>query len=560
MTLLIGLLTPSTACPQAPEPPPPAIKASRISSDARPKAQAGAQTVPEGSAAGRPGLRVWGVRLLVGDSERPDRQFFRGEPVEIRALVTGLTAKERRIRLISSWQLEDPRGAIVAHEPATDPGEQPVPAHSSTEVVETAVRLRLPLGATPGAYRATLRFRDGLSGAAATKEIFLQVAGPPPQGGAGLSIQHFKPPPDEDLKAGLPLIVGFELRDLTARATDPGKPGAAWFVKAQGTAVLQDASGRTRYTSPPLLVEERSPVRPALLPVRWRIVLPASLEPGLYSLRLAVEDLHSGRWARVTHDFRLLPGALGLYAVELNDRWRLPRDAFARGETLHLDLLLAGWRGPTDLSLDVGLIGPDNGFYLVRKGAHRVPPEDRTPPPRAVRLTLQLPELAPAGAWRLKLRLRANALGQEATREVPFNLTGPRLEPWPTLRVAELRVRRSASAAPVPLVYLRAGTAYHLDFVAGGMRLVKEEGYYHRVRLRCTLRLWDGLGRVKASQERACEIDRRFSFAPLRIRLAAQWTLPREAIGAHRLEVEVLDLQSNRVSSLQRSVFLLKPR
>lgn len=509
---------------------------------------------PRGTGVEASPLKVSAVRLFGKGGERSPRLFARGEMLEIRALVSGLAARHRRVRLQASMLLVGPDQRIFDRRQDFAAVDQEVPPGMSTDRIEVSIRLGLSPASPPGDYRISLRLVDTFTERGVTEEVDIKVLAPSPSPTPGLSIGHLRPPPDLDLRAGLPLGLDFELAGLTARPAKAGQSGEAWTVKAVGEAELVDASGHTQLRVKRTLVDQTYPFPPALVPLHWPIELPSSLGPGSYLLRFVVKDAHGGERGSAEHRFRLLPGGLGIYSVRVSGAGSVPRASFLRGELMQVELVLAGWRSPADLELDLALVGPDGGFYLVRKGVHRVRKVSARPAHRPIRIPILVPELAPQGSWTLKLRLRSSTQRQEASRDVPFSVEGPPIDPLPSLRILETTLRHPPGGPPVSHTRLRAGQTYQVDLLVGGMKLRNEEGYYHRAELRCALRLRNAVGTLLASQEKACEVNRRFSFAPRRLRLSAEWTLPPGAVGARSLEVEVLDLLSNRVSVSQRPV------
>jgi len=563
------------------------------------------------------GLEVSAVRLLGVGGRRPDGIFARGETVLIRCLLRGLESRGRRIHLRAAITVRAPDGSVLLRRPEFTAVEQRVPPGKSTELVEAAVRLTLSPASPPGRYAVEVRLRDALGSRTGSVKTDLTISGPPAPRTEKLAIRYLRAPQDEDLRAGLPLFIDFEVANPTLqpvtpspsptarrraaarpsmepaaarpsmepaaarpsmeRAADrpsmertadrprepnstgrPAKTGQTRFrVVVKGKAEIVDGAGVVRHMSDETLFSDTLPFRTRQIPIRWGIPLPADLPQGEYLLRLGISDPASGHTARAQHRFKLLPGGLGIYAVRLSGASQVPRQTFMRGERVNVDLIVAGWAAPAKVDLGVGLVGPDHGFYLVRKKAHRIRGEAGGGGHRKLRIPLIIPEFAPRGRWTLKLRAVDHTAQGHASRTLSFQITGRRISPLPTLRVQGLNIRQQPGGPPLPGLFLRAGKTYHLDFAVGGMRLLAEQGYYHRVSLVCTLRLRDKQGRLVAEKKKACEVKRRFSFQPRRLRLRASWTLPPRALGLHQLEVEVLDRQSDRVSMLQRRVFIL---
>jgi hypothetical protein len=589
------------------------------------------------------GLEVKAVRLFGVGGRRPDGIFARGETVLLRCLLRGLESRDRRIHLRAAITVRAVDGSLLLRRPEFTAVKQRVPPGKSTELVEAAVRLTLSPASPPGRYAMEVRLRDALGSRTGSLKTDLTISGPGEPRTEKLAIRYLRAPQDEDLRAGLPLYIDFEVanptlqpvarasvdpaparRGATARPSMEGaqarpsmegaqarpsmegaqarpsmegaqarpsteraaassprrrvtarpresSPGARpesqaqpetpaqprFRVEVKGQAVIVDGAGVVRHTSDKTLFSGTLPFRTRQLPIRWGIPLPADLPQGEYLLRLAISDPASGHTARTQHRFELLPAGLGIYAVRLSGASQVPRQTFMRGERVNVDLMVAGWAAPAKVDLGVGLVGPDHGFYLVRKKAHRIRGEAGGSGNRKLRIPLIIPEFAPRGRWTLKLRAVDHTAGSQASRTLSFQITGRRISPLPTLRVQGLNIRQQPGGPPLPGLFLRAGKTYHLDFAVGGMRLLAEQGYYHRVSLVCTLRLRDKQGRLVAEKKKACAVNRRFSFQPRRLRLRASWTLPPRVLGLHQLEVEVLDRQSDRVSMLQRRVFIL---
>ena len=503
------------------------------------------------------GLKVSAVRMFGVGGERPDHVFARGESLDIRCLLQGIKARDRFVHLKASLRVTGPQNLLILQRPERTLVKQAVPKGRSTHLMETALRIHLSPASPPGDYRAEVRFLDVLTGERGQADVTFRVAGPPLPPGTTFAIHRLHAPPDLDLRAGLPLFLDFEVVHPTVRKQTGTGPG--WHLALDGRAEILDGSGVVRGTAKRKLLSAELPFRARQVPVRWGIPLPRDLPTGEYLLRLTAVDRLSGRTAKAEHRFKLLPGGLGLYGVRLSGAGQVPRTSFGRGEQVNVDLILAGFASPAKVDLGVGLVGPDQGFYLVRKHAYRLRQDPGTAEKR-LRIPLLIPEFAPRGRWTLKLRAQDHTGRAEATRDVTFNVTGRALRPLPTLRIQHLTIRWARGGPPLPGLFLRAGRNYQLDFVVGGAHLKKEQGYYYRVSLTCTLRLRDRQGKLVATKKDACDVARRFSFQPRRLRLKTSWTLPPNVLGLHQLEVEVLDRQSDRVSMLQRRVFVVVPR
>jgi len=520
------------------------------------------------------GLEVSGIRLFGAGGRRWDAVFSRGERIVIRVLIQGLTAKERRIHLRTSLVVRGPDGSVFFQRPESSAIDRAIPAGQSTRLVEAAVQLDLSRASPPGSYEATLKLRDVLGAKRAVEKVPFVVAGSTGNQPSKLTLRRFHAPPDLDLLAGLPLHVAFEPAGFGATAVGAAQPGApaapdaratpgtgrAWKVHLTAKAVVRDGSGVEVGSHTRTLLNQTLPFRTSSLPVAWAIPLPATLAQGSYHLKITVTDRVTGETAGLVHRFTLLPGGLGIYGLRSVGAGGVPRHHFLRGERLTARMHLRGWTQPTDLGVDVGLVGPDRGFYLVRKNAHRLKdPKAVGDKGRSLEIPLTIPEFAPNGRWTLKLRLRDFAGKQHASRTLSFVVTGKALRPLPNLQVSGLILRTWPTGPPVPGLFWRAGQTLHFEAVVGGMRLKKEQGYYHRTRLTCTLRLRDRAGNLKATLEKACQVNRRFSFVPLRLRLRMKWRIPDHLAGHHTFQVEVADDQSDRVSVLQRGCFILIP-
>lgn len=515
------------------------------------------------------GLKVSGIRLFGAGSRRWDAMFSRGERVVIRVLIQGLAARERRIHLRTSLVVRGPNGSVFFQRPESSAIDRAIPAGKSTSLVEAAVQLDLSRASPPGNYEATLRLRDVLGAKRAEVKVGFGVVGATGKQPSKLTLRRFHAPPDLDLLAGLPLHVAFEPAGFGATAVGAAPPGAraapgssqGWKVHLTAKAVLRDGSGVELGSHSKTLLDQTLPFRATSLPVAWAIPLPTTLNQGSYHLKITVTDRISGKTAGLVHRFALLPGGLGIYGLRAVGAGGVPRLHFLRGERLTAQMHLRGWTQPTDLGIDVGLVGPDRGFYLVRKNAHRLKdPKAVGETGRDLGIPLTIPEFAPNGRWTLKLRLRDFAGKHHASRTLAFVVTGKALRPLPGLQVSQLILRTWPTGPPVPGLFWRAGQTLHFEAVVGGMRLHKEQGYYHRTRLTCTLRLRDRAGKLQATLPKACQVNRRFSFVPLRLRLRMKWRIPAHLAGHHTFQLEVADELSDRVSVLQRGCFILIPR
>ena len=509
------------------------------------------------------GLKVSGVRLFGAGGRRWDAIFSRGERVIIRFLIQGLNAKERRVHLRTSLVVRGPDGTVFLRRPESTAIDRTVPAGKSTSLIEAAATLDLSRASPPGTYKATVQVRDVLGTKRTEIKASFQVMGAQGKPPTSLTLRRFHAPPDLDLLAGLPIHVAFEAAGFSAKAGPAtkaaGKPG--WKVHLSAKAVLRDGSGIKLSAHTKSLLKQRLSFRATSLPVAWAIPLAAALKQGSYHLKITVTDHLSGKTVARVHRFALLPGGLGIYGLRAAGDGGVPRQHFLRGERLTVHMHLRGWTQPTDVGIDVGLVGPDKGVYLMRKKAHRwKDPKAKGAAGRDLKIPLTIPEFAPNGRWQLKLRLRDFAGKAHASRAIPFVVTGKALRPLPGLQVNQLVLRNWPGGPPIPGLFWRAGHTLHFDAVVGGMRLNKEQTHYHRARLTCTLRLRNRAGKLQAELQKSCRVDRRFSFAPLRLRLRTKWRIPLHLAGHHTFQFEVLDELSDRVSVLQRGCFILIPK
>jgi hypothetical protein len=505
------------------------------------------------------GLKVSGVRLFGNGGRRWDSMFSRGERVFIRFILRGLHAPKRHVHLRTALVVRGPDGTVFLQRPESSAIDRVVPAGKSTRLMEAAVQLDLSRASPPGAYEATLKLRDVPGNGRAEVKVRFQVVGDTKPQPPGLTLRGFHAPPDLDLLAGLGLHIAFEPAGFATRVKPGVTPG--WKVHLTAKAVVRDGSGIEVGSHIITLLEQTLPFRATSLPVAWTIPLPATLKQGSYHLKITVTDHLSGKTAGLVHRFTLAPGGLGIYSLRAVGAGGVDRRRFLRGERLTVHMHLRGWAQPTDLGVDVGVVGPDRGFYLVRKNAHRLKdPKAPGETGRKLEIPITIPEFAPGGRWTLKLRLRDFARKRHASRTLTFVVTGKPLRPLPGLQVSQLVLRRWAAGPPVPGLFWRAGQTLYFEAVVGGMRLQKEQGYYHRTRLTCTLRLRDRAGKLQATLHKACQVNRRFSFVPLRLRLRTKWRIPLHLAGKYTFQFEVTDELSDRVSVLQRGCFILIPR
>ncbi len=563
LVLIFGCLTAFGSCRKTAEPArPTALDAESVSLPPKPGSDPDAP--PKN-------LKVSGIRLFGAGGRRWDAMFSRGEQVVIRFLIQGLRAPGRHIHLKTALVVHGPDGAVILQRPEFSAIDRVVPIGKSTSLMEAAVQLKLSRASPLGTYKVTLKLRDVPGAKRGVVKVDFGVVGAAsaPLRPSVLTLRRFHAPPDLDLLAGLPLHVAFELAGFgaravgvtrsTARAT-PGNP-KGHKVHLTARAVVRDGSGVGVGSHSKTLLDQTLPFRAASLPVAWAIPLPASLKQGSYHVKITVTDHISGRIAEHVHRFALAPGGLGIYGLRAVGAGGVDRRHFLRGERLTVHMHLRGWTQPTDVGIDVGLVGPDRGFYLIRKKAHRLKdPKAKGEEGRKLEIPLTIPEFAPGGRWTLKLRLRDFARKRHASRALSFVVTGKALRPLPGLQVSQLVLRKWTTGPPVPGLFWRAGQTLHFEAVVGGMRLQKEQGYYHRTRLTCTLRLLNRAGKVQATLPKACQVNRRFSFVPLRLRLRTKWRIPGHLAGHHTFQLEVLDELSDRVSVLQRGCFILIPR
>jgi len=495
-------------------------------------------------------LQIRNVRVVAGGIQRPQGRLFRGEQVQIRVTVTGLSSNARRVRLAASLQLRDASKQVVATSTPAAVSRR-VPSGHATDLLLLAVDLKVPPLALPG--RGTLRVeaRDLLTHRRATRSIQVTVVGPVAPQPRRLKILQWHLPPPEDLLAGLPLVLDLEAAGIQAAKAPPHK------ILVTGRAALENRKGQALGRSEATLLKLTPSFHVYQARLRWLIPLPPSLTPGRYGLHVTLRDEADGAQVDKRFPVSLLPGGLGIYAVTLSGADGSPRDTFGRGDTLLAQLSLAGWTPPASLDIGVGLVGPDHGIYFVRKRARRLVLQAGDRRPRILRVPIRVPEFVPTGRWSLQLRVLDIHRRAQATRSVRFRVEGVPLRPLPRFTARHLTISHPGDPLPIPGIFLKAGSSLSLSLEVGGMRLKHEAGYYYHVHLRCAVRLRSRTGALVKRKERACVLDRRFPFQPMRLRLHARFQIPRGALGLHQLEVEVLDLESDRVSMVVRRIFLL---
>lgn len=506
----------------------------------------------------RPGdLTIREIRVVASGVWRPDARVFRGERVAIHVTVAGLASDHRRVRLTPSLLLRDAsRQVVLTTTPA--PVDRRVPLGRATHLLLLSLGLHVPAYALPGRGSLQIQIRDQNARKQVTRSIPVVVVGPIAPRRRPLRLLRVSVPPPEDARPGLPLTLDFEVAGLHSAEPPSGRP-LRHPVSLTGDAILETSTGKVAARSHATLLDATPSFRIYQARLRWPIPLPISLAPGRYRLHVTLRAKSGGGHVEKQIPMRLLPGGLGIYAARLSGADGSPRAIFGRGDTLLAQIFVAGWDPPATLDIGVGLLGPDHGIYFVRKRAHRLVLRAGDRRPRALRMPIRIPEFVPSGRWTLQLRILDAKRRSHATRSLGFRVVGAPLRPLPRLTARHLSLTHRGDSLPIPGIFVRAGSDLRLSFEVGGMRLTPESGYYHRIRLVCAVRLRDRRGAIVKRKERACAMNRRFPFQPMRLRLHARFEIPENALGLHQLEVEVQDLASNRVSMVLRRLFLLAP-
>jgi hypothetical protein len=426
--------------------------------------------------------------------------------------------------------------------------------------LRAAAKLSLDPGVPPGAYKVQVTVRDLLSKRRGSAKGRFELHGAKLPTAKALALLSLRNVGDEKLAPGsvLPL-------SLVVGGIQPtGAAGGGYAFDVPLKLELLDSTGKVVTTRRRKLRRHGLLFAPASYGFAQGFALPTKAEAGRYRLRATLGD--GKRQSRKELPLQVVARRFAIVSPHLFDAGRLPRETYRFGEQAFLRLAVQGFSVAKErckLAVDIAVSGP-GGVYFARKNAAQLSGIKSVTWARVGRfpmqLPIQLPKLAPKGAYKVLLRARDLLAKKEVTRELRFRLEGTSPKPLGSFRVDKLYVRRRADLPRIKGDTFIGGRKYHLEVLAGGGKLKPIKRATYRLRIEGALRLRLPTGAVLAQAKKLFKYDRTLNYQPLRASLTATWRAPSNLPrGLYDLEIQLLDPDRNRVSTLRKRIELVPP-
>jgi len=501
-------------------------------------------------------LQVAEISFAGPAGHRRDASFMPGETVLCLFSASGFVYEKHRAEIRADLRVVGPEGQLVLLERDLEVLKGAAPS-LRPGTLRTMASLAISPAAPVGRHTVTITLRDRLGGGQGSGQGQFTLLGAPPAPRRGFGLTELRWAGGDSAPAGAVLPVAFVATHFST-ARDDGGHRVEHAIETQ----LRGPDGRGVTERRQQTVRRVLPFAPAAWPAELLVELPRLLAPGPYPLAVEARDRVGGGRAKGELALRVVAAALGIHTVHVHDAAGLPRDAFLLGEQIFVRFAVHGLAiraGQVDASVDLAVAGPDGGVYLARKGAasasgtasRAVADAGRFP----AQLPLVLPAVAPAGKYRLVLRVRDGLARREVVREHAIELRGhvpPRLADF---KVDALEVRDRPDLPPGKGDTLGAGRTYHLTLSLGGARLRQKKKLLFEASVEADLRLRDLTGKVVQEQRQLFAFARELTYQPLRILVPASFTVRSDLRGGlYDLEVEASDRLGERASQLKRRI------
>ncbi len=525
---------------------------------------------------------------------RPKSVFSRGDRILCAFEVSGFKAPNNRLQLISDIKVQKKTGEVILRKGPEKAIDSFVPQGKSTSRARVEVDLVLSVAAATGDYIMEVKIREAGTKRQGSIKLPFVVRGKSFTASKKLEIHSLKIPAKEDLPVGGNLTIhtivkGFDTKDEHPTA-EQGRP--RWKIHLILKIVLKDKDKNILLSKDTTLAETTLPFKPAFLPLHADIPLPgdlgaeSTLKEGEYELHLTLVDRTSGAQAQMSRELKLTAPKFGVYGLRIEDRGGVYRDAFYRNEWMTIKFYAGGYALPADLSGDIALEGP-GGVYLMKRNAivyksentkkntsnkpfsrdvpqtHKDGKQDTSGetslPIRRYAVPLRIPEFIPPGEFRVHIKLRDNTQNKEVIRSIPFNVAGKKIPPLQQFAMTELELRTKERTGRVLKNRIKAGKEILVSSVVGGFVLEKKDPVPSvELDLVMNINLRNTNGELIHQDKGVARIKRRLTFLPLRLRLQSVWRVPgiNKTRGTVLLQVEIIDMTTDRVTMRQRKVFI----
>ena len=526
----------------------------------------------------------------------PKSTFSRGDKILCAFHVSGFKAPRNRLHLISEIKVQKKTGEVILRKGPEKAIDSFVPKGKSAGRVRVEVDLVLSVAAADGDYIMEVQIVEAGTKRRGNIRLPFVVRGPAFTDSKKLEIHSLRIPPEEDLPVGGDLTIdtivkGFDTKDEHPTA-EPGRP--RWKIHLGFKVVLKDKDKNIVLSKDMTLAETTLPFKPAFLPLRADIPLSgdpgaeSTLKEGEYELHLTLVDRTSGAQAQMSRELKLSAPEFGVYGLRIEDRGDVFRDAFYRNEWMTIKFYAGGYALPADISGDIALEGP-GGVYLMKrnaivyrnenakdttdkplsrdvpqghkahKDANQETPAEPSLQIRSYAVPLRIPEFIPPGEFRVHIKLRDKTQKKEVIRSIPFNVKGKKIPPLQQFAMTALELRTKNRTAQILKNRIKGGEEIIVSGVVGGFVLDKKKPVPSvEMDLVMNIRLRNTRGELIHQDKGVARIKRRLTFLPLRLRLQSVWRVPsiNKTRGNVLLQVEIIDLITDRVTMRQRKVFI----
>ncbi|MCD6497431.1 MAG: hypothetical protein J7M25_03900 [Deltaproteobacteria bacterium] len=513
-------------------------------------------------------------RLSSPASPRENGRFYRGENLICTFWLSAFTAPGRHIHLQSLLRLVGPKGRVLLEKGPATLVDQAIPAGRSMHRVQMRLTVALSNVEPAGKHRLWITIIEPATKRYGRLPVDFVVEGTnrPVQTRFTMERVRFSTP--ADLRPGGMMHISGILLGLRSQDERPtAKPGhPRWRIRLDAIVQVADRASHRTTLHRLKVVDDLLAFAPTFFPLELDVPMPTGQPPARYDVKIQIRDLIGKQVLHLAHSVEVAPAGFGIYGLRVTGPGGVCLARFHRRQRIVARFELWGFGRPADVTGDVAIEGPKGGVYVLHKNAvrfHEAPTiqakagaqlQGKQSQPKVSQWSIPMvvPEFAPTGTYRIRLRFLDHRTHRQAERTMPFMIAGKPLAPLPHLQLTKLLVGPETKGAVQLITVLRQGDDVPVAAVFGGMHIDSRPplDYSMNARMNISVRALDG--KLLAQNRDVATLAQTFHFIPRRLRLRATWRVPDTISGLVLLQVEVADQLSNRVSMRQRKILIRK--
>ncbi|MBU1218831.1 hypothetical protein KKF34_14495 [Myxococcota bacterium] len=207
-----------------------------------------------------------------------------------------------------------------------------------------------------------------------------------------------------------------------------------------------------------------------------------------------------------------------------------------------------------EMTLDIGITGPDRGVYLINRGIK----VKGGPKGHPVALPFTVPEFAPAGDYHIKLRIKDGSVFTE--NQIQFRVGGEELKPPSSYRATMVELGNNGIFTSVYDKPLSNGTVY-ASFILEGMKndrkkraVSGQDLEFIEIDNSCTFSIYKPLMEAPEFKSKPFEIKGTYYHQVMRLRVNSAFKPRPHLKGRYTLRLDCEDKKSDRATQLTKPV------